>query len=305
MDFVGSILKSSNFNVDAAPFSQASLAERSFLHGYIAQEYTGRGAIVELGVGGGGTAYALCGGLSENKDVADKAGRVHLFDWYQLGAGKFANKSFFRADHKEDEGASFEDDVRRNLEPFAGFFEIHNGDITTVEVPESIQEIEVLHIDIAKILLTHKAVFNRFFPSLMVGGLGLHQDFASPSLSWIHYSTAYILPHIEILSAPIRSTLPFKLKEKVPGEVLRRVQDDDFTADEKVSLIQGLKTHITADRSGTLPYTAVFDMSCAYVLHRAGRLDEASVWTEKSAQEPYIVDRRAAHLKELRSPPKV
>ena len=297
---VGDLIAQSEFDGSRAPFSQASIFERKFLHSLCKNVYSGDGEIVELGVGGGGTAFPICLGVSENDRFAKKQERVHLFDWYELGPGRYASKVFFRSEVNAKLGDSFLPDVLENLSEFNGIFTVYNGDVAAVEF--DIDEIEILHVDVAKTLVTFQSVFERFFSRLIPGqSIILHQDFASPSLSWIHYSTAVLLPFIDVLSKPIRSTLPFKLAKKIPDEVFTRIKNDDFSVEEKIDLIQKIKNVAPTDRSGTLPMDAVLDMSCGFVCHRAGLLDDAKEWAARVETVDYIRERRMDHLVKLRT----
>ena len=213
---------------DAIPYSQVSAWELRFLYLLGRHRLTGKGKVIELGSGGGGSTYALALGLQENPDFDKKTNKLHAYDFFRVGKGTFASPKFFSAGKAPEDSNSFLDDFKDKLKPFMDFIEIHPGDIWQTSDPDDHSPIEFLHVDIAKTARVFRCVAERFLPRLEPGAVLLHQDFASPRLPWLHYSTGLLLPYIEIAGPPIRSTLAFEVIKPIPRDVLKAIQDDAF-----------------------------------------------------------------------------
>ncbi len=284
---------------DAIPYSQVSTWELRFLFLLGRHRLTGRGQIVELGSGGGGSTYALALGLRQNPAFDPETDRLHAYDFFRVGKGTFASEKFFSAGVAPDDSNSFLDDFKDKLKPFIDFVELHPGDIWQTSDPEDRRPIEFLHVDIAKTARVFRCVAERFLPRLEPGSVLLHQDFASPRLPWLHYSTGLLLPYIEIAGPPIRSTLAFEVVRPIPQDVLRAIAEDSFSTDEKLALMTDVQEVLDRDHTGGIPFKAVIELAKAYVAHYEG--DHRRAWriAEPLVSDAYLARTRKDHFAQL------
>ncbi|CAM5693249.1 class I SAM-dependent methyltransferase [Streptomyces aurantiogriseus] len=285
---------------DDMPYSQVSKWEQGFLYLLGRHHLTGKGRLVELGSGGGGSTYALALGLKESPVFDERTGRLHAYDFFRVGKGTFATEKFFTSGAKPEDGNSFLEDFQARLEPFLPFLEIHAGDIWQTSDPDDHSPIEFLHVDIAKTQRVFRCVAERFLPRLEPGAVVLHQDFASPRLPWLHHSTGALLPYIELAGPPVRSTLAFEVVRPVPEEVWRRIAEDAYTVDEKLELISAVQERVDLDHTGGVPFRPVLELAKAFVAHYAGRPQQAWKIAEPLTSDEYLSRTRKDHFEQLR-----
>ncbi|MER6235684.1 class I SAM-dependent methyltransferase [Streptomyces clavifer] len=285
---------------DAIPYSQVSAWELRFLYLLGRHRLTGAGKAIELGSGGGGSTYAFALGLSENPDFDRQLDRLHAYDFFRVGKGTFASEKFFSAGVAPEDSNSFLDDFKAKLTPFIDFIELHPGDIWQTSDPEDHSPIEFLHVDIAKTARVFRCVAERFLPRLEPGSVVLHQDFASPRLPWLHYSTGLLLPYIEFPGPPIRSTLAFEVVRPIPRHVLRAIAEDSFSTDRKLELMSAVQDVVDRDHTDGIPFKAVIELAKAYVAHYDGDPRRAWKIAEPLTSDPYLDRTRKDHFAQLR-----
>ena len=283
---------------DAIPYSQVSAWELRFLYLLGRHRLTGKGKVIELGSGGGGSTYALALGLQENPDFDKKTNKLHAY-FFRVGKGTFASPKFFSAGKAPEDSNSFLDDFKDKLKPFMDFIEIHPGDIWQTSDPDDHSPIEFLHVDIAKTARVFRCVAERFLPRLEPGAVLLHQDFASPRLPWLHYSTGLLLPYIDIAGPPIRSTLAFEVIKPIPQHVLKAIEDDAFDIEEKLNLISAVQDVVDRDHTGGIPFKAVLELAKAYVAHYEGDHKRAWKTAKPLTSDEYLSRTRQDHFAQL------
>jgi hypothetical protein len=284
---------------DAIPYSQVSAWELRFLYLLGRHRLTGKGKVIELGSGGGGSTYALALGLQENPDFDKKANKLHAYDFFRVGKGTFASPKFFSAGNAPEDSNSFLDDFKDKLKPFMDFIEIHPGDIWQTFDPDDHSPIEFLHVDIAKTARVFRCVAERFLPRLEPGAVLLHQDFASPRLPWLHYSTGLLLPYIDIAGPPIRSTLAFEVTKPIPQDVLKAIEEDAFDIEEKLKLISAVQVVVDRDHTGGIPFKAVLELAKAYIAHYEGDHKRAWKIAKPLTSDEYLSRTRQDHFAQL------
>lgn len=225
---------------DAMPRALTSADEQRLLRGLTARHYSGAGEICELGSGVGASTVALCLGLQDNKQVADKTGRIHAYDYFaaQPNRGQGGTGWFFTDEKPGPEPVSFFHEFQNNIAPWRSNVQVCRG---ALQEAEWTGPIEILFVDIAKSIALFKSVAGVFLPHLMTGGILAHQDFDQPTLPWIHYSLGAMLPWLRI-EGQLDHTLVTTLQGTLPDALLARLAADDFTLDEKHRLISELET---------------------------------------------------------------
>src|SRR5262245_7828581 len=139
-----------------------SAQELTLLYRLARDAYAGCGEIVDGGAFLGGSTLALALGLRDNPRVADKAFRIHSYDYFV--ADHFAPQ-FIQG---VPEGASTRPYYESVIAPVAEHVAVHEGDITTFPWRRD-TPIEILFIDVAKSWETNDFLLQQFFPQLTVG----------------------------------------------------------------------------------------------------------------------------------------
>lgn len=164
----------------------ASSQERNFVHRYAAHDFTGEGAIVDLGCWLGSFTLALAIGVRENARISGREIRIHaydLFSWQDWMNASVAGTSWAG---RYKEGDNFSDAFVEQIAPVADLVAIHSGDLNK-ERWDPAAPIEYLLIDPMKSWELANSVARNFFPALRPGlSLVHHQDFVHYYTPWIH-----------------------------------------------------------------------------------------------------------------------
>jgi hypothetical protein len=281
------------------PYTQVSEWERRSLYLLGRDRYRGFGDVVELGSGGGGSTLALAQGLAENPRFDRTRDRLHAYDFFRVGRGTFASPKFF-SDGEPGADGSFLADFRDHLADYLDLLEIHAGDLEQTSASAGDAPVELLHVDVAKTERVFRLVAGRFLPRLVPGSTVLHQDFASPRLPWLHHSTGALLPWIDVVGPPVRSTLAFVVREPIPADVLAGIARQEAGLDEQLALIADVQGLLGADWTGGIPFRDVLELSKAFAALHAGDPERAWRLAEPLQNVPYLAERRADHFDQLR-----
>ncbi len=166
--------------------------EQEYLLQYARDEYTGSGAIVDLGSWLGSTTIPLARGL---KEAGAPQRIVHSYDtfvwhpWMDRYAGDLAGR--FR------QGDSFLPEFQRRLGPLAARVRVHPGDLTVTKWADG--PIEFLLVDAMKNWPLCSAISREFLAAVIPGaGQVMHQDFKFWGCPWIHLTTYRMRESLEI-----------------------------------------------------------------------------------------------------------
>ena len=186
-----------------------SAQELTLLYRLARDSYDGGGEIVDGGAFLGGSTLALALGLRDNPRVADKAFRIHSYD-------------YFVADHfvaqfisGVPEGASTRPYYDRVIAPVASHVTVHEGDLTTFPWPAE-RPVDILFIDVAKSWETNDFLLHQFFPRLTAGsysrpaGLSL----AAHTVDLDHDGAAQGLVHAPRVDAVGDGVLPVRSADR-------------------------------------------------------------------------------------------
>lgn len=193
--------------------------ELAFVHEYLSDHYTGRGAAVELGCAFGRSTVALLAGLAANPRATDRA--LDVYDLFELDW--FLHRELDLAGGAADlaVGDSFEPLVRRHVAPWAKRARLHPGDIAAS--PWTGGPIEFLFIDIMKSWSAAAGVIRTFYPALLPGALVIQQDYKHPFAPQVlltqhrlrrHFEPAWDICGDGSASVAFRVVEPF-----APGEI--------------------------------------------------------------------------------------
>lgn len=205
--------------------------ERQFLYWLAASQYTGEGAIVDLGTFLGASAGQLAAGLAARTPPSDAV--VRSYD-------RFAWAPFY-APHVEAAGRVDGDDtvplVRSLLGEHAARVDLRKGDICAARWDEG--WIEVLFVDFTQSWDHHDFVCNAFVRHLRPGRSWLvHQDYLYVLCYWLHMWMEAWAEHFEPVARHIEgTTAAFRYVSPLPEEALSVPLTERHTVTELDALL--------------------------------------------------------------------
>ena len=131
-------------------------------------------------------------------------------------------------------GESFLPEARRHAaDKGGGLIELAQADLSTFEWVG--EPIKILLVDAMKSNALTRQIARTFFPSLMAGGLLIHQDFKHFATSWIHILQYRLREHFRLqTSVPRSGTLSFEVLSTIPAEVVGRAVDWEGISDDEI-----------------------------------------------------------------------
>lgn len=219
--------------------SETSVAERRFLFKLFANDWNGRGAVVEIGPFLGGTTRAIATGMAANPHLASDA-RLHTFDRFddyysgpQLRAmiDPMVQGGVFTAAEADDlcRDANFERLFHAIHRPhrYGPLVHLHNSPLpdlpeeieqsTALACLEAEQEIGALFVDGCKSWASTLYALKTLLPRLPVGAPVVFQDFGWYTCFWIS-SAAHALRDFLEPVAWADSTYSFRLARAITTE---------------------------------------------------------------------------------------
>lgn len=212
-------------------YDQTNIWEQAWTTRWVRREFTGSGAIVELGALIGSSSAAIARGLGgKTADLTVYDG----FDW------RFVDPPGLLA-HYKDQGLGLREVYDRRTGSPAGT--VIAGDILEQAWPG--RPIEFLYVDLAKTEDIWHHLLASFVPALMVGGVMVQQDWAHAMTPWLHLWHHRWRDHFDELGhVPHGGTLAFRLTRPLPAEAFAATriadhQDVDGPFDWAVALVRG------------------------------------------------------------------
>jgi Methyltransferase domain len=194
------------------------LDERRLLYHLARDNYTGEGAVVELGAFCGASTCCLAAGLRDNPLAAGRS--VDSFDNFIASEPYLVD--FLRTQFREtvELGKSFEAIHRRSIAPFADRVRVHKGNLLDQTWPAN-DPIEILFVDVAKTLALSGKVLTEFFMRLIPGkSLVIQQDFYHPTAFYLPVVMHFLSDYFTIIEAGRDWSVVFKLETAIPREKL-------------------------------------------------------------------------------------
>jgi Methyltransferase domain len=190
------------------------LEERKLLYQLARYNYTGEGAVVDLGSFCGASTCCLAAGLRDNPRAAGRqveaydnfiASEPYLVDFIREHFGKSL-----------EIGQSFAATFRRATAEFANIIEVHAGDLLEQSWPSD-KPIEILFVDVAKTLALSGKVLTEFFAHLTPGkSIVIHQDFYHPTAFYLPVVMDFLMDHFTIIEAGRDWSVVFRLETPIP-----------------------------------------------------------------------------------------
>ena len=199
----------------ARAFGMTSWHEQHWLRTYAARDYTGRGAIVDLGCFLGATTIALAEGLALNPKRHGK--QIHAYDLFRWSKGfELWAKDKGLAGHFAD-GESFLPEFLKRIERWRDYVAVHEEDLANAQWNHG--PIELLLIDAMKTAEAAAAITRAFFPHLIMrAGYVAHQDFAHAYTPWVHLVAYRLRDYFSVAAdVPSSGTTVFWCEKQVPA----------------------------------------------------------------------------------------
>jgi hypothetical protein len=221
--------------VDAPIVGMLSSQELQYLYEYTKTEYSGIGAIVDLGCWLGSSTIAMATGLVENTKPQVKNRQIHAYDifiwesWMDACGGVDGRdlKTKFKP------GDSFFEEYQRQTAPWEKQICAHPGDL--LQLGWQGGEIEFLFIDAMKSWELTNSIIYDFFPCLVPDrSIVVQQDFSHYYTYWIHLIMYRFRDYFEVVrDIPHSGSVVFKYIKQIPDEQLKQSYAlESFSADE-------------------------------------------------------------------------
>lgn len=213
-------------------YAMTSQSERSYCEKYAATQFTGQGAMIELGCWLGSLTNSLANGLKKNELIRKKEGSILVFDYYQwdvimedwvLGT-PYANRI--------EVGGNFKILFDETTESNAKYIQATQCDLTNYKWDRG--SIEFMIIDSMKTYPLCQNIISSFYPSLIQDdGLIFHQDYIHFFHSWIHLSLYWLRDYFETVEYIRHSnTVILKNTKSIPQDLLKLPQSmNDYEID--------------------------------------------------------------------------
>lgn len=204
---------------------------------WLAREaFTGAGTIVDAGSFLGKSAAYFAHGLRQNPRFDPARDRVHCFDNFLVNEA--TTVGFLQREFGLDRtvGSSTRALFDSQVAPVCDLIEVHAGDFHTAAWEP--RPVEILLVDIAKSPSLGCRVAELFFRDLLPGkSYVVQQDYHHPWLPHLHVVMEYLSPWFDLVVPRCDDSAVFRLREPISDEAWRRVVADDFTAAERLDLM--------------------------------------------------------------------
>lgn len=214
--------------------SMMSVPEREFLFGLASRYYAGEGIIVDAGIFLGGSTRCFGEGILSNPrrdEIVQKWLRPIVS--YERAIVNPNMPNFFKRHgltFSAAPGASFESELRRNIEPVQDLVDLRIGDF--MEARDTGRPVEILFLDILKSSALSLHAFRLFHSNLIPGrSVVIHQDYFFEELPWIKTHQEALAHYFDFVGE-IGSSAVFLCRSKVPESVLDRLEDDLSPAEQ-------------------------------------------------------------------------
>jgi hypothetical protein len=210
-----------------------SIAERLFLYNYAANNYSGKGAIVDLGSWLGSLTIPLLLGLEKNERIPALKKIVHAYDLFIWE--KWMDKHQNVVPRHYEVGESFLPEFLRLVDPWNRnrMVNIYSGDLC--KIGWCGKPIEMLVVDAMKSWNLGNYIIAEFYPHLLEGSYVFHQDFCQYYEYWIHLIHYRLRDSFQlVVDLPKSSGVVFRVAHKFDPQLLLPVYDDAGFSDSEV-----------------------------------------------------------------------
>jgi hypothetical protein len=205
-----------------------AMTERAYFKWHAQEEFTGAGAIVDLGCWLGSTTAAMAMGLTVNRRRSAKTAKIHAYDQFIWDP---------RMDHHApptrlgpyEPGASFRPEFELVVSRWRDRIAVHEGDLLGERWTGG--PIELLLVDAMKSWELASHIVRHFYPALLsTSGYLIHQDFSHCFTPWIPLTSYRLLEYLKpVKDIPRSESLVFRLVASPPSSelILTRASFDE------------------------------------------------------------------------------
>jgi predicted O-methyltransferase YrrM len=245
--------------------SMLSIRELALLYWLAREQWSGRGAIVDLGSFVGGSTVAFASGLVARRDGTH--GRiVHAYDLFEyVGdvAGDTLARFGWESPIRRPARALFDEAIRG----LGGLIEVHQGDLSQQRWTSG--PIELLFVDIAKSWELNDHVLREFVPHLLPGSVVVQQDFADEWHPWVVIAMELLADHFEWLDVVPHGSVVYRCRRPVPPGALPPRLREELPPERLIELFD----RGTSRLEGELRLVA--ELGAVQLLADLGRYDDA------------------------------
>ncbi|MBV9692299.1 MAG: hypothetical protein JO261_01235 [Alphaproteobacteria bacterium] len=207
---------------------------------WLARQNGGAGCIVDAGSFLGASTVCFAAG-------ADAAGRrafggkpiIHAYDYFKA-YDDYVAEAIRKNVRPIEKGQSYLDIFMTHTAKYRAMIEVHPGNF--IDHRWHGDPVELLFIDVAKRPRQNCHIATEFFPHLLPGrSIVIHQDYMHCWHPYIHIGMEYLDESFELVDewVPHQSRV-WRLARPFDKAKLARVQQDDFTAAERIALLDRL-----------------------------------------------------------------
>jgi predicted O-methyltransferase YrrM len=203
--------------------------EKRMLYYLTVNDYSGEGAIADMGAFLGGSTICFAAGLRQRSWTRSS---IHSYDLFRLGP--FEREQYFPENPPEDLRTRQIFDT--HLQNYRDLVIVHEGDVLGFAAPEPI---ELIFVDIAKSYKVFDHLLTSFLPALIPGrALVILQDYLSGSTGpWHHIVMEKLSEYCEYVVDADRGSAVFLVKQAIPYQILSQCQWMEITMEEKLHLM--------------------------------------------------------------------
>jgi hypothetical protein len=218
------------------------LEERKLLYQLARHNYTGEGAVVDLGSFCGASSCCLAAGLRDNPRAVGR--HVDAYDSFIASEPYLVD--FVREQFGEpiEMGQSFAATFRRATAEFTDLIEVHAGDLLEQSWPSG-KPIEILFVDVAKTLALSGRVLTEFFAHLTPGkSIVIHQDFYHPTAFYLPVVMDFLIDHFTIIEPGRDWSVAFRLETPIPQDKLQVASHYKFSFAQQQSALRRMMRRV-------------------------------------------------------------
>jgi len=196
--------------------------ERAWLWRYGRRQFTGKGAVVDLGCWLGSTTIPLVDGLRGNANFRRLGLPVHVYDSFVWESWMDRVVVGTELAGRFQPGDSFQCEFALRAKAYASELEVHAGDLAAIGWCGG--AIEFLLVDAMKSWELARATLRLFYPHLIPGtSVVFHQDFCHYYTYWIHLLQFRLRKWFAFQEdVPSSSSTAFRNTGRIPSELLNR-----------------------------------------------------------------------------------
>jgi hypothetical protein len=265
------------------PYGMIGAEERRCYYWLARHGLSGAGCVVDAGCFLGASTFCFAAGATAGGHKSFRGGPIiHAFDHFKAYDDYVAAaiRSHIRPIEK---GEPYLDIFKTATVKYRPLIEVHPGNI--FEQRWNGDPIELLFIDIAKRARLNAHVAGEFFPHLVPGrSIVIHQDYFHCWHPYIHVGMEYVADSFELIDefVPFQSRV-WRLVRPLPAEKIARLHDDDFSAEERIALLERLVARSSEKCKPMIEVVKVWQR-CLDEDHAAAKADIARIRRDYGAE---------------------